>query len=178
MLFGAGTSFKLAYLALGAWWGISAALHVQGPHAVAVSQPGPWSLAAYFEAASSGFGESDYRALLAQAQDKDRVPLAYRGAYRGLAVRSLSNPLHKLNGAKAALEDLNRAVLAEPTNPRYRLLRWLLEREIPSWLGLSGHVKEDQMALERALQALTPAQRNQAAPVGERDWVFFLGKVR
>lgn len=178
MLFGSGTSFKLVVLALGISWSHALAGHSQRPVASAPPSLSPWTLASYFEAASSGFGEREYKGLLTRAQGVENIPLAYRGAYRGLAVQSLSSPLQKLNGAKAAVEDLNRAVQTEPSNPRYRLLRWLMEKEIPSWLGLSGHVQEDRRFLDQALKALTPAQRKQAGPQGELDWVFFLGKVQ
>jgi len=93
-------------------------------------------------------------------------------------VPSMEGTVQKYQGAKAAVEDLNRAVSEEPANPRWRLLRLVLEREIPAWLGLSKHKAEDKAFLDRARAVLRPEQIRNAGPKGELDWVFFLGKVQ
>jgi len=179
MLFGARASLKLIFVG-----GVIGFLLLLAPHPSRSGvNPGcqdrqAWTLFCYFESAASGFGEKDFATLVAKAGGSSRVPTAYRGAYRGLAVRKMTGAFQKLNGAKAAMEDLNQAVLEDPVNPRWRLLRWLMEREIPSWLGLSEHTKEDKAFLDRARSALRLEQIRNAGPKGDLDWVFFFDKVQ
>ena len=178
MLFGARASLKLIVVGVSALFMALAPIPSQSKGNSGCLNSHAWSLFCYFEWASSGFTEKEYHGLMAKAGGTGRVPIAYRGAYRGLAVPSMEGAVQKYQGAKAAVEDLNRAVSEDPANPRLRLLRWLLEREIPSWLGLSKHKGEDQAFLDRARAALSPEQIRSAGPKGDLDWVFFLGKVQ
>lgn len=178
MLFGARASLKLIVVGVSALFMALAPVPSQSKGNPDCLNSQAWSLFCYFEWASSGFTQKEYYGLMAKAGGTGRVPLAYRGAYRGLAVPSLEGTVQKYQWAKAAVEDLNRAVSEEPANPRWRLLRWLLEREIPSWLGLSQHTREDIAFLKRARAALCSEQIRNAGPSGDLDWVFFLGKVQ
>ncbi|MEY3157714.1 MAG: hypothetical protein RIS78_158 [Bacteroidota bacterium] len=178
MLFGARASLKLIVVGVSALFMALAPVPSQSKGNPDCLNSQAWSLFCYFEWASSGFTEKEYHGLMAKAGGTGRVPLAYRGAYRGLAVPSMEGTVQKYQGAKAAVEDLNRAVSEEPANPRWRLLRWVLEREIPAWLGLSKHKAEDKAFLDRARAVLRPEQIRNAGPKGDLDWVFFLGKVQ
>lgn len=178
MLFGARASLKLIVVGVSALFMALAPVPSQSKGNPDCLNSQAWSLFCYFEWASSGFTEKEYHGLMAKAGGTGRVPLAYRGAYRGLAVPSMEGTVQKYQGAKAAVEDLNRAVSEEPANPRCRLLRWVLEREIPAWLGLSKHKAEDKAFLDRARAVLRPEQIRNAGPKGDLDWVFFLGKVQ
>jgi len=178
MLFGARASLKLMVVGVSAVFMALAPVPSKSKGNTACLNQQVWSLFCYFEWASSGFTEKEYHGLMAKAGGMGRVPIAYRGAYRGLAVPSMEGTVQKYSGAKAAVEDLNRAVSEDPTNPRWRLLRWVLEREIPAWLGLSKHKGEDKAFLVRARAALSPEQIRNAGPKGDLDWVFFLGKVQ
>jgi len=178
MLFGARASLKLMVVGVSAVFMALAPVPSKSKGNTACLNQQAWSLFCYFEWASSGFTEKEYHGLMANAGGMGRVPIAYRGAYRGLAVPSMEGTVQKYSGAKAAVEDLNRAVSEDPTNPRWRLLRWVLEREIPAWLGLSKHKGEDKAFLVRARAALSPEQIRNAGPKGDLDWVFFLGKVQ
>ncbi|MBU6273380.1 MAG: hypothetical protein KGP34_00505 [Bacteroidetes bacterium] len=178
MLFGARASLKLIVVGVSALFMALAPVPSQSKGNPDCLNSQAWSLFCYFEWASSGFTEKEYHGLMAKAGGTELVPLAYRGAYRGLAVPSMEGTVQKYQGAKAAVEDLNRAVSEEPANPRWRLLRWVLEREIPAWLGLSKHKAEDKAFLDRARAVLRPEQIRNAGPKGDLDWVFFLGKVQ
>jgi len=178
MLFGARASLKLMVVGVSAVFMALAPVPSKSKGNTACLNQQAWSLFCYFEWASYGFTEKEYHGLMAKAGGMGRVPIAYRGAYRGLAVPSMEGTVQKYSGAKAAVEDLNRAVSEDPTNPRWRLLRWVLEREIPAWLGLSKHKGEDKAFLVRARAALSPEQIRNAGPKGDLDWVFFLGKVQ
>lgn len=178
MLFGARASLKLIVVGVSALFMALAPVPSQSKGNPDCLNSKAWSLFCYFEWASSGFTEKEYHGLMAKAGGTGLVPLAYRGAYRGLAVPSMEGTVQKYQGAKAAVEDLNRAVSEEPANPRWRLLRWVLEREIPAWLGLSKHKAEDKAFLDRARAVLRPEQIRNAGPKGDLDWVFFLGKVQ
>lgn len=178
MLFGARASLKLIVVGVSALFMALAPVPTQSKGNPDCLNSQAWSLFCYFEWASSGFTEKEYHGLMAKAGGAGLVPLAYRGAYRGLAVPSMEGTVQKYQGAKAAVVDLNRAVSEEPANPRWRLLRWVLEREIPAWLGLSKHKSEDKAFLDRARAVLRPEQIRNAGPKGDLDWVFFWGKVQ
>jgi len=130
-------------------------------------------LEAYFEAAQYPFTASHFKAIFGEGRPSEQSNPGFAGAYRGLLARDGRSPLSRLENAKAASLLLNQAVARDGSDPRWRLLRLILEAEMPSWLGLSPHVQEDRAFLNSLLSKRSIEGRFQNGLRSSEDWSKF-----
>ncbi|TGE25335.1 hypothetical protein E5K00_09145 [Hymenobacter aquaticus] len=100
-------------------------------------------------AADKAAGEKFYK-LMADYNDKDAVILGYKGAAEAIRARDASM-FNKLSYVQAASRTFDQAVALAPTNAEVRFLRFSVETNLPSFLGLSQHVDEDRQLLVQTL---------------------------
>jgi hypothetical protein len=73
---------------------------------------------------------------------------------------------------------LNTAVSVDEFDPKWRLLRLILETETPGWLGLSTHVQEDKAFLDRQLATEKPIEFGNSVNETPYSWVKFYMKLK
>ncbi|QDA59103.1 hypothetical protein [Hymenobacter jejuensis] len=100
-------------------------------------------------AADKKAGEKFYQ-LMADYNERDAVVLAYKGAAEAIRARDASM-FNKLTYVQDASRTFEQAVALNPTNAEVRFLRFSVETNLPSFLGLSQHVEEDKQVLLSAL---------------------------
>lgn len=138
----------------------------------------PLTLAAYFEAAQHSFNESQFKAIFADGRRSEQLNPGYAGAYRGLLARDDRSPISRLKNACTASSLLNKAVTLEGSDPRWRLLRLILEVEMPGWLGLSEHIQEDQTFLNRLLSLESIGGPGYSTNGTSNEWSKFYKKMK
>jgi len=90
-------------------------------------------------------GEKFYQ-LMAGYTERDPVVLGYKGAAEAIKARDASL-LDKLRYVQAAARTFEHAVSLNPKNAEIRFLRFSMETNLPSFLGLSTHIDEDRHLL-------------------------------
>ncbi|MCB2377826.1 hypothetical protein LGH70_09555 [Hymenobacter sp. BT635] len=100
-------------------------------------------------AADKSAGEKFYK-LMADYNDKDAVILGYKGAAEAIRARDASM-FNKLSYVQAASRTFDQAVALDPNNAEVRFLRFSVETNLPSFLGLSQHVDDDRQLLVQTL---------------------------
>lgn len=100
-------------------------------------------------AADKAAGEKFYQ-MMSGYEGSEALPLAYKAAAEAIRARDASM-FNKLTYAQAATRLFDQAVAADATNAEVRFLRFSVESNIPSFLGLSAHVEEDRQFLLDAL---------------------------
>jgi hypothetical protein len=138
----------------------------------------PLTMAAYFEAAKRPFGKSQYKAIFQGGSRSEQLNPGFAGAYRGLLARDGGYPISRLKNARAASSMLNTAVSVDEFDPKWRLLRLILETETPGWLGLSTHVQEDKAFLDRQLATEKPIEFGNSVNETPDSWVKFYMKLK
>ena len=87
--------------------------------------------------------------LLADYKGHDAVVMAYKGAAEAIRARDASM-FDKLTFIQQANRSFEQAVSLAPENAEVRFLRFSVESNLPSFLGMSKHVEEDKALLLRA----------------------------
>jgi hypothetical protein len=110
----------------------------------------PTALRRHYElaAADKTAGEKFYK-LLADYKDRDALVLGYKAAAEAIRARDASM-FNKLTYVQDAARTFEEAVGLDPQNPEIRFLRFSVESNLPTFLGLSKHVEEDQEFLLKA----------------------------
>lgn len=134
--------------------------------------------ACYLEAARRPFTEAAYQDLFRDLPGGEKAYPAYAGAYQGLVARDLKQPWARYQWTRKATTNLNLAVQRDPHNPEWRFLRWLLEKEIPTWLGWSAHVAEDQAFLDVISQGMGNGVGSGDGKGSPKTWLFFYSKAK
>jgi tetratricopeptide (TPR) repeat protein len=86
---------------------------------------------------------------LADYKGPDAVVLAYKGAAEAIRARDASM-FDKLTYIQQAARSFEQAVSLAPQNAEVRFLRFSVESNLPSFLGMSKHLEEDKALLLRA----------------------------
>lgn len=79
-----------------------------------------------------------------EADLKNDLLLAYKAAMQGIKANHSRSPFDKLNYLKKALYDFKKAVQINPENIEIRFLRFTIEHNIPSILGMDGDIESDK----------------------------------
>ncbi|MDO7876660.1 hypothetical protein Q5H93_18080 [Hymenobacter sp. ASUV-10] len=110
----------------------------------------PAALRQQFAKASSdkAAAEKLYKQL-ADYKGHDAVVMAYKGAAEAIRARDASM-FDKLTFIQQANRSFEQAVSLAPDNAEVRFLRFSVESNLPSFLGMSKHVEEDKALLLRA----------------------------
>ena len=119
-----------------------------------VSDATPYSLPnlrrQYQQAASSKEAGEKFHKLMATYDQRNAVVLAYKAAAEAIRARDASM-FNKLTYVQNASKQFEEAVKLVGTNAEIRFLRLSVESNLPSFLGLSGHVEEDRQFLVETL---------------------------
>lgn len=81
------------------------------------------------------------------------LQLAMQGSLKAIEAKGSLFPWISLMQINEAIEKLNRAVNLEPDNADIRFLRWIIQKKIPSFLGLSQNLAEDYYFLVQAFES-------------------------
>ncbi|WP_324671614.1 hypothetical protein [Hymenobacter sp. GOD-10R] len=115
-----------------------------------MSTSSPYRLAAlrqhYQQAATDETAGEKFYQLMASYDQHDPVVLGYKGAAEAIKARDASL-LDKLRYVQAATHTFEQAVALNPKNAEIRYLRFSVETNLPSFLGLSKHIDEDRHLL-------------------------------
>ena len=115
-----------------------------------VSATSPYHITAlrhhYKQAATDETAGEKFYQLMASYDQRDPVVLGYKGASEAIKARDASL-LEKLRYVQAAAHTFEQAVALNPKNAEIRYLRFSVETNLPSFLGLSTHVDEDRHML-------------------------------
>ncbi|OUJ72443.1 hypothetical protein [Hymenobacter crusticola] len=107
----------------------------------------PYHLAAlrqhYQQAAADKVAGEKFYQLMAGYDQRDPVVLGYKGAAEAIKARDASL-LDKLRYVQAATQTFEQAVALNPKSAEIRFLRFSVETNLPSFLGLSTHIDEDR----------------------------------
>jgi hypothetical protein len=68
---------------------------------------------------------------------------SYLGICNALQIQYLNGMLTKLKMLEHSRSHINKAVASAPNDAELRFMRFMLESNIPSFLGLSSHINED-----------------------------------
>lgn len=125
----------------------------------------------YVQAANN---ESSARALLKSLNNETSlspVMLAYKGATRAIMAKYIGGVGKKYSLAKEGMQMLNQAVEKEPSNIEIRYLRFTVQDNVPSFLGLSGDLKSDKNAI---IEHMVNRKKYQVDDIYFKDIVKFL----
>jgi hypothetical protein len=125
----------------------------------------------YVQAANN---ETSARALLKSLTNETNltpVLLAYKGATRAVMAKHVGGVGKKYSLAKEGMAMLNEAVSKEPTNIEIRYLRFTVQDNVPSFLGLSGDLKSDKNAI---IEHMVNRKKYQVDDSYFKDMVKFL----
>jgi len=115
-----------------------------------LSASSPYHLAAlrrhYQQAAADKTAGEQFYQLMASYDQRDPVVLGYKGAAEAIKARDASL-LDKLHYVQSAAHTFEQAVALSPQNAEIRFLRFSVETNLPSFLGLSTHIDEDRHVL-------------------------------
>lgn len=92
---------------------------------------------------------------LDQKESLNPIYKAYKGACYTLLAKHASFPSTKLNYLKQGLQTLNEVIHANPNLTEARYLRYTIEINVPAFLSLSEHVKQDEIFLKNVLTKKT-----------------------
>jgi hypothetical protein len=123
------------------------------PRTSSMSPYQPAALRRHYEqaAADKQAGEKFYK-LLQDYAGQDALTLGYKAASEAIRARDASM-LNKLTYVQQAAHTFEQAVTLDGNNAEIRFLRFSVESNLPSFLGLSKHVDEDKaFLLDAALQ--------------------------
>ncbi|MBD2715432.1 hypothetical protein KBK19_10330 [Microvirga sp. STR05] len=104
----------------------------------------------YQQAASSKEAGEKFHKLMAAYDQRNAVVLAYKAAAEAIRARDASM-FNKLTYVQNANKQFEEAVKLDGDNAEIRFLRLSVESNLPSFLGLSGHVDEDRQFLVETL---------------------------
>ncbi|GGF18785.1 hypothetical protein [Hymenobacter cavernae] len=140
----------------------------------------PYAIAAlrrHYEkaAADEAAGEKFYQ-LMASYDQRDPVVLGYKGAAEAIKARDASL-LEKLRYVQAAAHTFEQAVALNPQNAEVRYLRFSVETNLPSFLGMSKHVEEDRQMLIASLLKHPSSGLDAAGFQTIRNYLLKHGKV-
>lgn len=95
--------------------------------------------------------------LLAMAKDKeDNLSLAYHGSGLCFQASHHLNPVKKWKYLNEGLDLINKAAAKSPNDFEIRLIRWSIESNIPGFLSVQKHLKEDEKFILENFQAKHP----------------------
>ncbi|MBW6484040.1 MAG: hypothetical protein K0B10_13390 [Vicingaceae bacterium] len=78
---------------------------------------------------------------------KSALVMVYDGATCAVMAKNVWNPFSAVKLLKKSNEEMNRAVKLSPTNLEIRFIRFAVQKNIPSYLGLSNNLNEDKKYL-------------------------------
>jgi hypothetical protein len=108
----------------------------------------------YFKAIDS----SEYADKLVSITEgkSDNLSLAYQGSGLCFQASHHLNPVKKWKLLNEGLDMINKAVLNSPDNFEIRLIRWSIESNIPGFLSVKKHLKEDEQFILENFEANHP----------------------
>lgn len=101
----------------------------------------------YVESALREEAARDLLKSLSQESALSPVLLAYKGATQALMAKYATLPGKKYSLAKKGLAFLEQAIAIDPENIEIRYLRFTIQENVPSFLGLSKDLKNDKIVI-------------------------------
>ncbi len=102
-----------------------------------------WVRKAYVQATNSEKANDALLKELDNLTQQAPIFMAYRAACEGLQAKYVFNPYKKVMYVKQAQKLFSTAVQNSPQNIEVRFLRFSMEHNLPSFLGLSAHLQDD-----------------------------------
>lgn len=94
--------------------------------------------------------------MLEELQDATKPTLvAYLGAYQMMMAKHLLSPISKLKSFKRGRENLEKAIKADANNVESRMLRLVIQKNAPKFLGYNKNMEEDKTFLKAHLDQLS-----------------------
>lgn len=81
---------------------------------------------------------------LEQSKEKSAVYLAYLGGYQTIWAHHVFSPMSKFSTFKKGKKNIELAISKEPENVEIRYIRFMVQKNAPSFLGYNGNLKEDK----------------------------------
>jgi hypothetical protein len=79
------------------------------------------------------------------------LQFAYLGATEALLAKHTFNPFSKMSYVNSALDKLNKAVTLNKNDIEIRYMRFSVESNMPSFLGLNKHIEDDKNTIVKQL---------------------------
>jgi hypothetical protein len=98
----------------------------------------------YVKGAASESEAKDLLKSLRKESSLTPVMLAYKGATQALMAKYAKLPTKKYSLAKKGMAIINNAISKDPENIEIRYIRFTIQDNVPSFLGLSGDLKKDK----------------------------------
>lgn len=86
----------------------------------------------------------DFHELMESPQENSATIVAYQAVSEALLAQVVWNPFSKLSQVMKYDKLMEKAVLEDEENIEIRFLRLAIEVNLPSFLGMSEHIKEDR----------------------------------
>lgn len=97
-----------------------------------------------FEIAAKESQSKSFYTILNKYQGEDALVLAYKAASIALQARNCMMPHKKISYANESMRIFSEAIKMAPQNIEVRYLRYCIQTNIPSFLGLSKNLSEDK----------------------------------
>jgi len=109
------------------------------------------------------------KALLAQLKGMPKTALtqAYAGMAQAVMAKSIFNPLLKLSRFFSAAKKIDNAILMEPDAIEIRFIRYVLQKNTPTYVGYNQYLGEDTKKLIALLAAGTDTGNPWLLPIIE-----------
>ncbi|MFT6815033.1 MAG: hypothetical protein ACJAZ3_000931 [Sphingobacteriales bacterium] len=98
----------------------------------------------YFKAVDDENLTEQLLTQLSLIEAKTAILLGFEGSLLALKAKHSWNPVVKMNSLKKGKVQLDEAIFLEDDNLELRFLRFSLEYNLPSVLGMSSHLEEDK----------------------------------
>ena len=108
----------------------------------------------YKEAATDGTACTALLELLNTADQKMPLLLGYKASATMMMANYVGSPFSKLSYFKKGKQMLEEAVSADKQNVELRLLRYLVQKNTPSFLGYDDNIEEDKAFISNNLSGM------------------------
>ncbi|MEM6643498.1 MAG: hypothetical protein AAF616_11010 [Bacteroidota bacterium] len=98
---------------------------------------------------------SAFRAQMLGHGNNEAVFLAYRAVSEAMLARVMWNPFTQFNQLKKYQKGMDAAVAQSPNNVEIRFLRLAIEVNLPTFLGMSGNIDQDQETILKNIAAIS-----------------------
>lgn len=104
-----------------------------------------------------------------EIKPKSALIMVYYGATCAIMAKNKWNPFSAIKLLKKADKDMNNAVKISPENLEIRFIRFAVQKNIPSYLGLSANIEEDKKYLIKHIDSFYNPKLNKKM----RDYIVW-----